>query len=69
MTITVCRDCQERHTACWGSCPKYQKARAELDKFKADKASEFKHNEAVGAVQYHGLEKNKKRRKKCHLKT
>lgn len=62
-TITVCKDCPDRHRACWGECEKYQKARAELDKLKADKANEFKYNEAVGAVQFHSLDKNRKRRK------
>ena len=33
-TITCCKDCTERHEACWGSCEKYLAQRADLDERK-----------------------------------
>lgn len=33
-TIAVCKDCQERYVACWGSCPEYLEARKQFEEEK-----------------------------------
>lgn len=64
MNITVvCKGCQERYPACWGSCPKYLEARAELDKKKAVIHNSYKAEKNLNAVQYHGLRRAQKARK------
>lgn len=63
-TITVCKDCPDRHRACWGECEKYQAARAELERVKAERAEARKRREALQAVQYTSYELAKKRRNK-----
>ena len=35
-TITCCKGCTERYEACWGSCEKYLKQKAEYDAQKAE---------------------------------
>lgn len=61
MNITaVCKGCQERYPACWGSCPKYLEARAELDKKKAEKRTTHHMECAISSVQYRGLRKHRK---------
>ena len=32
-----CRNCRERHTACWSVCPQYTAYRAALDRFQAQR--------------------------------
>lgn len=64
MNITaVCKGCQERYPACWGSCPKYLEARTELDKKKAAIYNSYKAEKNLNAVQYHGLRRAQKARK------
>jgi hypothetical protein len=63
----VCFECQERHEACWGSCPKYLAAKAEHEKQK-----KMKHDEKViTSVQYHAhrvyLERQARREKQKGL--
>lgn len=55
MTIGVCKDCKDRHTACWGACEKYLAARKELEAKKAAKLSAYRMEGAVNAVQYNAL--------------
>ena len=55
MTIGVCKDCKDRHPACWGTCEKYLAARKELEEKKAEKLSDFRMECAMSAVQYNGL--------------
>ena len=50
MTIGVCKDCQDRYTACWGSCEKYLAARKELEARKAAKMKTYSEECAVNAV-------------------
>ena len=33
--IRCCKDCKERHPACWGSCEKYKVQKAENDELNA----------------------------------
>ena len=60
MTITVCKDCRDRCPACWGNCPKYLEARAELDKKKAEKCAAHHMECAIRSAQYTGLRKHRK---------
>lgn len=57
MTIGVCKDCKDRHTACLGTCEKYLAARKELEAKKAEKLSAYRMEGAVNAVQYNALRK------------
>ena len=50
MTINVCHNCQDRYTACWGSCEKYLAARKELEARKAAKMKTYSEECAVNAV-------------------
>jgi len=45
----VCKDCQERSPACWGSCPKYLEAKAEHERQK----KLLRDEQAITNVQYH----------------
>lgn len=61
MNITaVCKGCQERYPACWGSCPKYLEARAELDKKKEARRAHVSKERALNTAQYNGLHKWRK---------
>ena len=57
MTIGVCKDCRDRHQACWGTCERYLAARKELEARKAEKLKERRIEGAVNAVQYNALRK------------
>ena len=57
MTIGVCKDCQERYPACWGSCERYLEAKKELEARKAAKLKAYNMEGAVNAVQYNALRK------------
>ena len=57
MTIGVCKDCQDRHQACWGSCERYLAARKELEEQKAAKLKAYHMEGAVNAVQYNAIRK------------
>lgn len=57
MTIGVCKDCQDRHPACWGTCERYLAARKELEARKAEKLKELRIEGAVNAVQYNAIRK------------
>ena len=63
MSMTdVCKNCPDRHEACWGSCPKYQQAKAEHEKQKLARAQAINRNCALNSVQYNGLKRKKKER-------
>ena len=55
MTIGVCKDCKDRHPACWGTCEKYLTAKKELEAKKSEKMSKYNMDCAMNAVQYNGL--------------
>ena len=59
----VCKDCQDRYPACWGSCPDYLAARAERDEAKRRKYEARMTEIKINSVQYHGLDRYKKRRR------
>lgn len=51
--ITTCKDCTERSPACWGSCPKYLKAKAEYEREKEEYKKKVHDENAITLVQYH----------------
>lgn len=59
----VCKDCTERHQACWGSCSRYLEAKAKHDRVRQAAAKDRERNSALNHVQYHGLHKYKKEKK------
>ena len=61
-TISVCKDCQERKPACWGSCQRYIEAKEELLTWKLVVKKQLYDGERMNAVQYNGLRKTRKRR-------
>lgn len=61
MTINVCHNCQDRHTACWGTCERYLVARKELEARKAEKLKAYHIEGAVNAVQYNAIRRKKGR--------
>lgn len=62
MMTKICKDCSDRHPACWGSCPKYLEAKAKHDEIKRARAQDLENCKAINDVQYHGLAKWKKER-------
>ena len=41
-----CRNCRERHTACWSACPRYASYRAALDSFQTQRTAQRAVDEA-----------------------
>lgn len=64
MSITVCRSCEARYPACWGSCEKYIKARAEHDAAMAEHIRRREAEAAAKDVQYHGIERTRRRKRR-----
>lgn len=60
MIDSVCKDCQGRYPACWGSCPKYLEAKAKYERQKQAKKDWLKSENAIASVQYHAMRKFKK---------
>lgn len=61
MGITdVCKNCPDRHPACWGGCPKYQQAKAEYEKRKQAQQKANETRVIINDVQYNGLKKHRK---------
>ncbi len=61
-TVSVCKDCQERKPACWGSCQRCIEAKeAMLERQQAVKKKLYD-GARMNAVQYNGLRKARKRR-------
>ena len=62
MTINVCHNCQERHTACWDGCQKYLDAKAEHEKQKKAREKDLITNDMLDSVHYTGLKYERNRR-------
>ena len=62
---SVCKGCAERHTECWGSCPKYIEAKEAHDKQKRAREKDRIMNDVIDSVHYTGLkyERNNRRQK------
>ena len=62
---SVCKGCEERYTACWGSCQKYIEAKEEHYKQKKAREKDRIMNNAIDSVHYTGLkyERNNRRQK------
>lgn len=60
----VCKDCPDRHPACWGSCPKYLEAKAEHEAVKQAYAKDRAADSLISGVQYYGLRRWQKERNK-----
>lgn len=65
----VCKDCQERHTACWGTCPKYLEAKKEVDAIKKKRLDDVLTASAIGEAQYHGMKRCRNRKVKSKWET
>lgn len=63
MTIGVCKECQDRHPACWGTCERYLEAREKLEAVKAEKLHGYHMVNVMNDVQYNGLRKYRKNKK------
>ena len=61
---SVCKDCTERYTACWGNCPKYLEAKKKHDEAKQVRIKDILTNEAINSVQYNGLKKCVKKKER-----
>lgn len=61
-TISVCKDCQERKTACWGSYQRYIEAKEALLERQRVVKKKLYDGARMNAVQYNGLRKARKRR-------
>ena len=59
-----CLNCADRHQACHGSCEKYKAWKEQHDQEIADLAERKRQKEIADAVQYLGLYKRRRRRKK-----
>ena len=62
MAVKVCRNCQDRYPACWGSCQKYLDAKAAHEKKKKAREKEMVLNDMIDSVHYNG-QKYERRRK------
>lgn len=62
MSITVCRDCEERFPVCHGSCERYLEAREKHEALMDEWNKKNKADREARCVQYYGLDYRKKRR-------
>ena len=62
---SVCKGCEERYTACWGSCKKYIDAKEAHDKQKRAIEKDIVLHDMIESVHYTGLkyERNNRRQK------
>lgn len=60
MMTKVCKDCQERYPACWGSCEKFLAAKEKHLQQSRAAAQDRHRNNIIKSVQYHGLKRHKK---------
>ena len=62
---SVCKGCEERYAACWGSCQKYIEAKEENERQKKAREKDRIMNDAIDSVHYTGLkyERNNRRQK------
>ena len=63
MTIKVCRNCQDRYPACWGSCQKYLDAREVHEKYKKAREKDQALNDMIESVHYNGQKYERRRTK------
>lgn len=68
MMTQCCKDCQERHEACWGHCEKYQEAKAKHEAARQARAKQLATDRAARDIQYHGLTKWREDKQKRRLK-
>ena len=63
---SVCKGCEERYAACWGSCPKYIVAKEAYEKRKKAHKKYTILNDLLDSVHYTGFkyERNNRRQKK-----
>lgn len=59
---SVCYKCEERHEACWGSCDRYQEAKAIADAQRKARQQAVVERSALNHVQYYGLKRKAKER-------
>lgn len=60
--ITCCKGCTERYEACWGTCEKYIKQRAEYDAKKAESRKKADIEHGITESIYDSIHKTTKRR-------
>ena len=62
---SVCKGCEERYTACWGSCKKYIEAKAAHDEQKKAIEKAVVLHDMIESVYYNGkkYERNNRRQK------
>lgn len=62
---SVCKGCEERYAACWGSCPKYIEAKASHEEQKKTREKAVVLHEMLESVYYNGkkYERNNRRQK------
>ena len=65
MTIKVCRNCQGRYPACWGSCQKYLDAKAVHEEQKKSEKKDRLLDDMIDSVHSNGM-KYERRRKHDH---
>ena len=58
----VCKDCDQRYPACWGSCEKYRAARAEYDAKLAKWKKERETTAAAKDLQFNSIERSRRRK-------
>lgn len=65
--MNPCKDCPDRHRACWDSCDKYKQFKMEIQKVKDDN----KQRRLVDDVLFQGAQRcrQKKKRRKSPNKT
>ena len=51
---SVCKGCEERYAACWGSCPKYIEAKAAHEEQKREIEKAIVLHDMIESVYYNG---------------
>ena len=59
---SVCKGCEERYAACWGSCPKYIEAKAAHEEQKRAREKAAVLHEMLESVYYNGKKYERNRR-------
>ena len=64
LTMTrVCKNCNDRYPACWGSCEKYKAARADYDAAMAAHKAREARSSAVKDVLFRSIERQKRNKR------
>ena len=64
LTMTrVCKNCNDRHPACWGSCEKYRAARADYDAAMAAHKAREARNSGAKDVLFRSIERQKRNKR------